>query len=447
MSANGTELLGRCERIVERALARGADQAEAYWEAGASMDVDVEAGRLAGTSMQQSQGGAVRVVVAGRVGFAYLSRFDDHGKAIDDAVRQAATGPGKGYSLPAGSVVEPLPGRWDDSIAAMEPEPAAALAKELIAGCKEACPAGNMTGGGVGSGWHVEAIASSEGVAAWDRTTSIGAGASLVLEDGGGSISVWDSHSVHTGALDAHEIGRGTGATAMDLRKPADADGGTKDVILMPDAASELILGFVGGAVDGDEAKRGRSVWSDALGQPVAHDGLSITDSPRHPGGIGTCAMDGEGMAAQSTPILEAGHLRTFLFDSWTAHRHQTQTTGHAQRSGFKALPSTGGHHWVLEHATTKAHDPLLADVDDGYLVESVLGAHTANATTGDFSVTSPNVWRIRNGAVESASNEVAIAGNLPAMLKRLDAVSDAPKHRDGAIVPALRFRDVQVSV
>ncbi len=447
MIPDGSELLARCERIVGMSLARGADQAETYWQAGANLDVDVEAGRVAGTSTSFAQGGAIRTIVQGRVGFAYFTREDDAATAIERALAQARIGPGNGYQLPEAEPIQHLPGRWDDGIAALDVDSMSRAAAELIAGAAESCPEGNMSGGGVGAGWHVEAISSSAGASTWDRTTSIGAGASLVLEDGTRAISTWESQSTHVGSLDAHGIGAQVGQTTMDLRKPTDAEAGVKDVILLPDAASELVNGFVAGAVDGDDAMRGRSVWSQSLDTQVAHAGLTIMDDSLHPDGIGTAASDGEGLATRRMPIIESGSLRTFMFDSWTAHRHGTQSTGHASRGDFKALPGVGRGHWVVSHDQSLPMEKLLAGVDDGFLVESVLGAHTANATTGDFSITSPNVWRVRDGALDGACKDIALGGNLPEMLHRLDAVSDAPKRRDGSMVPALRFRDVQVSV
>lgn len=447
VEAQGQELLGRCEDLVRRALARGADQAEAYADVGASMDVDIEADRIAGSGTGRSQGFGLRVVVAGRLGFAYATDETAMGPAIDAALAQARIGPGDRYSLPSGGRVDPLPGRWDDALAALDVDLAVDLARDLLAAGRDACPDGSVSGGGVGIGWGIAAVASSEGVASWDRSTQLSAGASMVLEEGSSAINAWDSVTTETGTVDATALGSALGATMMSLRGPKDPAGGVHDVVLLPDAGAELVTGFLSGAIDGDDALRGRSVWSDRLDQPVAHPGLQATDDPRHAGGLGTTAMDGEGLATLRTPILEDGVLRARIFDSWYGHVHGRPSTHHAQRSGFKSLPGTGVHHWLLEHTTTRTLDALIADVEHGYLVESVLGAHTANATTGDFSVTAPNVWRIQDGALAGACKDIAMGGNLPELLARLDGVSDAPKRMDGAIVPALRFRDVQVSV
>lgn len=443
---DGSDLIARCDRLVELATGRGADQVEAYWQSGASLELDIEAGKLAGSSLGGGQGGAVRLVVGGRLGFAYLTDESHAATAIERAIAQAKVGPGDQYSLPDGGRVEPLSGRWDDHHAALDVDAAQSCARDLIAGGK-ACPDGEVSGGGVGMGWGVEAIVNSNGVQAWDRSTSIGAGASMILKDGDSAINAWDSKSAHVGSLDGHAIGAHVAATVDSLRNPAPSKDGVMDVVLMPDAGAELVLGFIGSAIDGDDALRGRSVWSDKRGQSVGHPGLTILDDPQRAGAVGTSAMDGEGLATRAQGVIANGNLGLFTFDSWAGHRHGLPSSHHAARGDFKALPGVGIHHWVLEHETTQAMDALVGDVEDGYLVESVLGAHTANATTGDFSVTAPNVWRIEKGAVVGACKDIAIGGNLPAMLSRLDGVSDAPQQRDGSTVPAIRFRDVRVSV
>lgn len=447
MVADGDALLGRAEDAVRRALQAGAAQAEVYLTEGAGLDLDIEGGALAAGSLARSAGGSVRLVKDGRIGFAYFVRDADLPAAIDQALSLSRLAPRLDFTLPAGGRPPGLAGRWDETVAGLDAGHAVALAGDLLQGAAEACPDGTVTGGGVGLAWGLEALASSEGAAAWDRNTHCSAAASLTVGDGDTAVSAWDHEESHRLDLDGHAVGAAVGRTVASLRGPQAAKAGPADIVFLPDAASELVLGLVGSAVDGDTAMRGKSVWSGHLGEAVAHEGLHLWDRPRHPGGLGTVPFDGDGLATRDVPVLDGGVLRSYLFDAFDAHRHQKETTRNAVRSGFKSPPGVGAHHWVLWHDSALALDDLVGGVDHGYLVESVLGAHTANATTGDFSVTAPNVWRIEDGSLAGASREVAIGGNLPGLLGRLDAVSDAPRRRDGALVPALRFRDVHVSV
>ena len=47
--------------------------------------------------------------------------------------------------------------------------------------------------------------------------------------------------------------------------------------------------------------------------------------------------------------------------------------------------------------------EELLSKMGDGYIVNSVMGAHTANPTSGDFSVTTSSILKVEEGEVVGA--------------------------------------------
>lgn len=447
-AADPSQLLGRCERIVQMALARKADQAECYWEWGADLSLELENGKVASTGTSRSQGGSVRVVQGGRPGFAYLTSESDAEQAIERALANSRAMPAKGYSLPAGDRVTGGAGAWDDAVAALDDAFAAQLATQMLQGAREGCPEGNVSGGGVGLSASAWALASSEGAAVQDRSTLLSAGCSVVLADGERSVSASESRETRQARLDAHEVGRVAGATTQSLRNPSKvAKGGRPPILLEPEVAHELLVSLALDAAHGDEAMRGKTVWSNHLGASVAAPTFTLVDDATLTTGLSAAPADGEGLAARRIPILEGGILRSFLFDSWDGHQHGQPSSHSAVRSGFKSRPDTGTLNVVLDGPKPKRLDAMVAGIDDGYLVDAVLGAHTANATTGEFSVTAPNVWRIRKGAVEGPVRELAIAGRLEGLAKSVEAVSDQAKNGDGWKVPHVLVGGLSVSV
>lgn len=443
----GEALLAEAERAVKHALARGAQQAEAFWEGGAALAVELENNRIASTGASQGMGAAIRVVSDGRVGFAYFTRADQLDAAVTQALAQAKHAPAKGYSLPTAGKPGRLDGRWDDRIAALSVEDAIGVARDVLAGAREGAPKATLAGGGVNLESGHMALASSEGIACWDRWTQMSCGGSLVLADGERSVSASESRDSHRFALDGHAIAMEAATTVKSLVGPQPAAGGRLDVVFRPEAVAELVVDLAIAAATGDEARRGKTVWSERLDQSVAARGLDLRDDSMVPGAVGGAPFDDEGLpTTEPLRILDDGVLRNFLYDSWDAHEHKAKPTCSAVRGGFKSRPGTGTHHLVLSSPKSRPTEALVSGVDDGFLVESVLGAHTANATTGDFSVTAPNVWRIRNGAVAGPAGEIALGGNLPDLLLRLDGVGTEAKAMDGLRIPALRFRAVDVS-
>lgn len=441
------ELLARCERAVELALARGATHAEAYAEHAASLDVELEADRLATTGASIGSGASIRLTHDGRLGFAYWTEEGQASDAIHRALQQSRLAQQRRFAFPSGEKPRHIAGRWDDRIAALDVADAIGLARDLLDGSHAAAKKATVAGGGASLDHATWALASSTGTRATDRETSVGASASLVLKDGERSVSAGETRSAHRFGLDARDVGAEAGRTVLSLKgpKPAKAKGAA-DLLLRPEAAADLVTGLAISAATGDDAMRGKTVWSKKLGEAVGAPDLSLVDDSWVPGAIGGDAIDGDGLPTRRLPIIDRGVLRHFLFDAWDAHRHGQATTRSAVRGGFKSRPETGTHHLVLSSSKARAYDKLIAGTDDGYLVESVLGAHTANVTTGDFSVTAPNVWRVRGGEVVGPVTEVAVAGNLPDLLMRLDGVAKEAKAMDGAMVPAVRFRDVSIS-
>lgn len=445
--AAGEGLLGDAERLVAQAARRGL-QAEVYLERGADLGVSLEKGAVAGSSAGQDAGGAWRVVDGGRLGFAYFTRLQDALEALDQALSQSRHAPRKGFELPAAGRPRPLAGRWHGDVAALDVDLAMRLAEDVLAGAREGAPKAVVTGGGAGLDASWTAIASTQGVACADRATTASVHAALVQEDGARSVSASESRTRHDARADGHAVALEAAATLTSLLRPKPARAGKRmDVVFRPEAVEELVTGLVVSAAMGDEARRGKTVWSDKLGQTVADPRLSILDDSRIPGAIGGVPFDDEGSPTEPVPILEGGVLRNFLYDAWDAHAYGAASTRSAVRGDFKSRVEAGTHHLVVAGRGARPLDRLVGGVDNGFLVDSVLGAHTANVTTGDFSVTVPGVWRIAKGEVAGPVTEVALAGNLPALLTRCGGASAEAKQMAGARIPHLLFRGVDVSV
>ena len=91
------------------------------------------------------------------------------------------------------------------------------------------------------------------------------------------------------------------------------------------------------------------------------------------------------------------------------------------RRGGFAGTPGVGCLALQLVPGT-KSQAELLADVDDGLLVQEVSGLHSGvNPISGDFSTGAPGML-ISNGEVGAPVRELTIAPTLQRML--LDVVA-----------------------
>ena len=101
--------------------------------------------------------------------------------------------------------------------------------------------------------------------------------------------------------------------------------------------------------------------------------------------------------------------MKGFLYDSYTAGKDGVQSTGNAVRAGYSDVPSVGIRNLII--SSPDAHD-LLAETK-GYKVDGLIGAHTANPISGDFSVEARNCFFVAPGEAAKPIRSLMLAGNV----------------------------------
>ena len=78
-------------------------------------------------------------------------------------------------------------------------------------------------------------------------------------------------------------------------------------------------------------------------------------------------------------------------------------------RSSYADMPNVGFSNLILEFGE---HEEI-SQVKNGLLVYDLLGAHTANPISGDFSVEAMNAFKIENGEITDPIKKAMISGNI----------------------------------
>jgi len=106
---------------------------------------------------------------------------------------------------------------------------------------------------------------------------------------------------------------------------------------------------------------------------------------------------------------------------------------------GDDLYPSPSPSNVVLEFGVRDA------DVYEGAIyVHSLIGAHTSNPVSGDFSLECMNAFLVKGGdwiPVKSAM----IYGNVYELLKRVEVFGKDIRQVDNTITPSIRFERVRV--
>jgi PmbA protein len=190
-------------------------------------------------------------------------------------------------------------------------------------------------------------------------------------------------------------------------------------VVLDPYVTASF-LGIISSTLNGESVAKGRSLFKDRLGESVANSIVTLVDDPTNSKAYTATDLDGEGLAARRNVLIESGMLQQFVHSSYSARRVGTKSTGNAIRGGFKGTPSVGCLALQLLPGD-RDQAALIADIDDGVLIQSVSGLHSGvNAISGDFSAGASGLT-ISNGQLGGPIREFTIASTLQRML--LDVV------------------------
>lgn len=448
--------MDRSESFAKKVLARaeklGAKQAEVFLETSRQSSVSVRDGEVEDLSQSTSQGLGLRVIApGGRLGFAYTSDFDPRGI---EAFAEKAVALSKVAAPDARNVLPSaagLKGRnrqdlqlYDSAVAELSDawKLEASLDMERVA---KAFDPRVTQFDSVGAGDAVSEvfIASSEGLSDRTRSTYVYLYAQPVASEGGQlQVGSWSESRRFLADLPSPEtVGRTAAQRAVQMLGARKVPTQRVPVIFDPQMAASFV-GALAGAVNGDLIHKRASFLVDRLDEVIAPPFFSLVDDGLLERGLATSPFDGEGVPTRTTPIVEGGVLKSYLYDTYTARKQKAQSTANASR-GYSSLPGIGVHNFYLR-AGTRSPESMIKEVKQGLYVTSMLG-RGANTITGEYSRGATGRW-IENGELAFPVQELTVAGDLLSMLKGIDAVGDDLVFRSSVAAPTLRFAELTVS-
>jgi TldD protein len=99
---------------------------------------------------------------------------------------------------------------------------------------------------------------------------------------------------------------------------------------------------------------------------------VSVTADATNPGGLGSFRWDDEGVEGRPVPIIREGMLTGFLSSRETASEIGLERSGGCMRAeGFARQPIVRMTNVNLEPGSAGTLDELIADTDDGLLIET----------------------------------------------------------------------------
>lgn len=416
------------EIVFEVGRAAGAD-AEAYVTAQKETNVEVKQGEVEKFSFAGSKGLGVRVIREGRMGYSYTSDFteDSVRRCTEQALALAEAADADAFRKLPEPDSRPIREPLDNYDPAMETLPAEEKVAFAIAVEKAALEADERV---VMALWsrYLDGVAdvfltTTKGFTGDYKQSFAGGIVMAIAADGDEravSFGVGVDNSIHK--LDPQKIGREAGERAARLLggKPVPTQEAT--IVYSPFAATDVI-GAMSRAMTAEAMQKNRSFLHGKLGQDVASDMVTLLDNGRMPGGLATRPFDDEGVPTGATRLINEGVLEAVIYDTYTAAKEGTESTGNASRNSHREPPQLAPSNFYLQPGNVTPEE-LIADVKQGLYVVNTMNTHSINPVSGDYSVSAQGFW-IEDGKLTYPVNEVTIAIPLDKLLKNVKGVAD----------------------
>lgn len=431
----------------------GVQQWEIFASQGYGHSLDIEAGKISMASGGGDGGFGIRIVEDGRYGYAHLVDSSSAQKAVEQALSIAKKSPSiEGFELPGNQSASKVSGMKDKKILEMGPEDLLEQGDQVLTRVSELDSRAVAVGGGIGVGAGAGAIITSSGIEDGGVYTSHGVGVHISIDEDDQLTSSYEGESSRSLLKELTAcVDKAVHWSQITRKKIPGGDTQDCPVLMTSDGFSPLFSVVVPSAIKGERLARGESFWSGKMNEIVMADHLSLVDNGLLEGGMSSGSRDDEGVPSRSQNIVDSGRLTGELWSTRDAAKlvsegkvSSAQTTGSASRGGHTSPPICGCSDLIFSsNANTHSRDRLIEEMEEGYVVHSVMGAHTANPTSGDFSVTTSTILRVEGGEVIGALSQAGFSGNMAKALEGRVILGDSSKRKGSYSTGSMHVPDV----
>jgi PmbA protein len=411
-----------------------ADEIEVFYVKGTSVSADLKKKKLNLATTSEDCGLGIRTIHKGRIGSSSTNNPDQWQECLNAAIASGKLATPQDWGgLPDKVQLSRTAFSFDASIR-VEPLVVIDLIEKMLEGAAEH-PA-EVTAGSAALSSATVTLANSNGVRYSDRHT----GVSLSLEAIQRQSTGYEfDHSPFMDKVDPVSVGERATFFAMESDNGKEIATGEYEILLSPLAYGELLGNVFVPALSGRNVHAGRSRLAQSLGETVTNPQISMYDNPLLKKASGSVRWDAEGTPTRRVDFIREGILKTFAYDLKTAYRFGKTSTASAIRGGFGGLPSIGHHNFIVDGKRDEVADERVI------YIHNVVGAHTANPMSGDFSVELSNAFWMEGGEFDVPIRSAMLSGNVFDMHQNISGLSKKSRAIGSMILPSIKINKQRI--
>ncbi|HBB35724.1 MAG TPA: TldD/PmbA family protein [Cyanobacteria bacterium UBA8803] len=218
---------------------------------------------------------------------------------------------------------------------------------------------------------------------------------------------------------------------------------GSCPVLFTPTAAASTIGRLFDTILSGQTVVQKASPLVDKVGEMLFDPRLTLFEDPTI--GPSACPFDDEGTLTTPKVLIDSGVVKQFYWDRRSGGQASCPPSGNGFRNGLSRPQPQLVNLCLMPGQTTTAD--LIAGINEGLIVDQVLGAGQSNQLAGEFSVNLDLGYKVEKGEIVGRVKNTMVAGSIFEAFKTLvDSGSSREWVGGRAYLPCLLFEQLGVA-
>lgn len=416
-------------RVLDVAMAGGADFAELFAEDVVRSGVSLDDGRVESLSSSRDRGAGIRVISGDTTGFAHTADLSEESLVLAaTAAADVARRQGSVSAVIEIKSQETTPGPVEIAPSSVTKQDKVALVQLADKVARQVSDKISQVSARVADARRQILVANSEGLLSSDDQTHTNFAVSCIAQGDTGLQTGYESAGLSVGyeLFDRFEVeGMAAKAAERALSKieAAPAPSGTHVVVIGPGSGGVLFHEACGHGLEADLVNKGASAFAGRIGEQVASPLVTLIDDGSMAEEWGRFAIDDEGHPAKRNVLIKDGVLIDYLWDANQARKAGRESSGNGRRQSYRHLPMVRMTNTFLAPGDSTPEE-IIAGVEQGVYVAK-LGGGQVNTASGDFVFGMTEAYLIENGKLTVPLREGQLIGNGPKVLQNIDAVGN----------------------
>jgi PmbA protein len=434
-------------RLLEGARKSGADLAEVYLKSSRSLAVEVREQRTDALESSTGFGYSLRVIRDKRLGFSFATVPEDADAVVARAIEASRwTVQDERLDLP-GPSEQPSLHICDEAIASVSEAEAIEKALTMEKAALDADARIRKVRKASASFFQSDGlILNSRGLEKAYSATACTAHITVIAERGDDSQMAWDFEgSRFLSDVAFEEVGKKAATRAL-LLLGAKTMTSVKSPVILDNSVATEFLGIFSSLLSSENVQKGKSLLAHRKGEEVVNPLVSIVDDGLAEHKLGSRPFDDEGVPTSRKYLIKDGVVQGFLYNVYTAKKDGVMSTGNAVRGSFSGLPMVGPTNlYIPASPSSSGPEDLWRVMGRGLYITDVMGMHTANPISGEFSIGVSGLW-IEGGSVQCPVKEAVISGNILDLFRKVSSVGSDLRFYGNAGSPSLLIAPIDIS-